>query len=40
MVDAIFDASLDAPTRVQILVTLLGRPLAVEVDPAILTATS
>lgn len=40
MVDAIFDASLDAPARVQVLVTLLGRPLAVEVDPAILKATS
>jgi transcription antitermination factor NusG len=40
MVDAIFEASLDAPARVQVLVTLLGRPLAVEVDPAILKASS
>jgi transcriptional antiterminator RfaH len=40
MVDAIFDASLDAPARVQVLVTLLGRPLPVEVDPAILRASS
>jgi transcription antitermination factor NusG len=38
MVDAIFDASLDAPARVQVLITLLGRPLTVEVDPAILKA--
>ena len=38
MVDAVFDASLDAPARVQVLVTLLGRPLTVEVDPAILRA--
>jgi transcription antitermination factor NusG len=38
MVDAIFDASLGAPARVQVLVTLLGRPLPVEVDPAILKA--
>jgi transcription antitermination factor NusG len=40
MVDAIFDASLDARARVQVLITLLGRPLAVEVDPAILKASS
>jgi len=38
MVDAIFEKNLDAPARVQILVHLLGRPLAVEVDPAILKA--
>jgi transcription antitermination factor NusG len=38
MVDAIFERNLDAPARVQILVHLLGRPLAVEVDPAILKA--
>jgi transcription antitermination factor NusG len=36
MVDAIFEKELDAPSRVQILVNLLGRPLAVEVDPTIL----
>ena len=38
MVDAIFERELDAPARVQVLVQLLGRPLAVEVDPAILKA--
>ena len=38
MVDAIFDREVDAPARVQVLVQLLGRPLAVEVDPAILKA--
>ena len=38
MVDAIFDASLDASSRVQVLITLLGRALTVEVDPAILKA--
>jgi transcription antitermination factor NusG len=38
MVDAIFEKELDAPSRVQILVQLLGRPLAVEVDPTILRA--
>lgn len=38
MVDAIFEKNLDAPERVQILVNLLGRALAVEVDPAILKA--
>ena len=36
MVDAIFEHELDAPERVLILVRLLGRPLSVEVDPAIL----
>jgi transcription antitermination factor NusG len=38
MVDAIFERELGAPARVQVLVQLLGRPLAVEVDPAILAA--
>ncbi len=38
MVDAIFEKNLDASARVQVLVHLLGRPLAVEVDPAILKA--
>ncbi len=38
-VDAIFDRELDAPSRVQVLVNLLGRQLQVEVDPAILRAT-
>src|SRR5438552_5139488 len=38
MVDAIFEKELDAPSRVQILVNLLGRPLAVEVDRTILRA--
>jgi len=38
MVDGIFERELDAPARVQVLVQLLGRPLAVEVDPAILKA--
>jgi len=38
MVDAIFDKELDTPNRVQILVNLLGRPLAVDVDPTILRA--
>jgi transcriptional antiterminator RfaH len=38
MVDAIFESELDAPSRVRILVHLLGRPLTVEVDPAILRA--
>jgi transcription antitermination factor NusG len=38
MVDAIFSAELDAPERVRILVQLLGRSVAVEVDPAILRA--
>jgi transcriptional antiterminator RfaH len=36
MVDAIFDRELDAPSRVQILVNLLGRPMKVRVDPAVL----
>jgi len=36
MMDAIFDGRLDAGARVQVLVSLLGRPLAVGVDPAIL----
>jgi hypothetical protein len=36
MVDAIFERELGAPARVQVLVQLLGRPLTVEVDPAIL----
>jgi transcription antitermination factor NusG len=36
MVDAIFDRDLNAPTRVQILVNLLGRPMKVRVDPAVL----
>jgi transcription antitermination factor NusG len=38
MVDAIFEKNLDATARVRILVHLLGRPLAIEVDPAILKA--
>jgi transcriptional antiterminator RfaH len=38
MVDAIFSAELDAPARVRILVQLLGRSVAVEVDPTILRA--
>ena len=38
MVDAIFSAELDASTRVRFLVQLLGRPVAVEVDPTILRA--
>jgi transcriptional antiterminator RfaH len=38
MVDAIFDSDLDGPSRVRILVRLLGRQLPVEVDPAILRA--
>jgi transcription antitermination factor NusG len=40
MVDAIFDRNLDASQRVQVLVQLLGRPLAVEVDAAIVRAAS
>ena len=40
MLDAVFDGNLEAPARVQILVQLLGRPLALEVDPAILKAAS
>jgi hypothetical protein len=38
MVDAIFERELKAAARVQILIQLLGRPLMVEVDPAILRA--
>jgi transcription antitermination factor NusG len=36
MVDAIFERELNPPTRVQILVKLLGRPMSVAVDPAML----
>jgi transcriptional antiterminator RfaH len=36
MVDAIFDRELSAPDRVQILVNLLGRPMTVRLDPAVL----
>ena len=36
MVDAIFDRELSAPSRVQILVNLLGRPMQVRVDRAVL----
>jgi transcriptional antiterminator RfaH len=36
MVDAIFDRHLTAPGRVQILVNLLGRPMRVRVDQAVL----
>jgi len=39
MVDAIFDSELDAPSRVRVLVTLLGRQIPVEVDPALLSPT-
>jgi transcriptional antiterminator RfaH len=38
MIDAIFERELDAPSRVRLLVQLLGRPLSVEVDLAILRA--
>lgn len=38
MVDAIFEKNLDASQRVQVLVQLLGRPLAVELDAAIVRA--
>ena len=38
MVDAIFEKNLDASQRVQVLVQLLGRPLTVEVDAAIVRA--
>jgi hypothetical protein len=38
MIDAIFEGELDAPSRVRLLVQLLGRPLSVEVDLAILRA--
>ena len=40
MVDAIFENNLDAPQRVQVLVQLLGRPLLVELDAAIVRAAS
>lgn len=38
MVDAIFERNLDASQRVQVLVQLLGRPLTVELDAAIVRA--
>jgi transcription antitermination factor NusG len=38
MVDAIFDRVLNTSERVQVLVHLLGRPMTVAVDPAILRA--
>jgi transcription antitermination factor NusG len=38
MVDAIFDQNLDPSARVQVLVHLLGRPMTVKLDPAILKA--
>ena len=38
MVDAIFERNLDASQRVLVLVQLLGRPLAVELDAAIVRA--
>ena len=40
MVDAIFEKNLDATQRVQVLVQLLGRPLLVELDAAIVRAAS
>jgi transcription antitermination factor NusG len=40
MVDAIFEKNLDATQRVQVLVQLLGRPLSVELDAAIVRAAS
>jgi transcription antitermination factor NusG len=40
MVDAIFEKNLDASERVQVLVQLLGRPLTVELDAAIVRAAS
>jgi len=40
MVDAIFEKNLDATERVQVLVQLLGRPLSVELDAAIVRAAS
>ena len=40
MVDAIFERNLDAAQRVQVLVHLLGRPLTVELDAAIVRAAS
>jgi transcription antitermination factor NusG len=39
MVDAIFDRELNTSERVQVLVQLLGRPMTVVVDAAILRAT-
>ena len=36
MVDAIFDRELNTSERVQVLVQLLGRPMTVVVDAAIL----
>ena len=36
MVDAIFDRALNSSERVQVLVHLLGRPMTVAVDAAIL----
>jgi transcription antitermination factor NusG len=38
MVDAIFEKNLDASARVEVLVQLLGRPMTVKLDPAILKA--
>jgi transcription antitermination factor NusG len=38
MVDAIFEKNLDAAQRVLVLVQMLGRPLAVELDSAIVRA--
>jgi hypothetical protein len=38
MVDALFDRCLKASDRVSVLVQLLGRLVAVEVDPVILRA--
>jgi transcription antitermination factor NusG len=35
-VDAIFDRALDSPTRVQILVQMMGRELPVQIDPSYL----
>ena len=40
MVDAVFDRQLNTSERVQVLVQLLGRPVAVAVDPAILRPAS
>lgn len=40
MVDAIFDRELNTSERVQVLVQLLGRPVTVAVDPAILRPVS
>jgi transcription antitermination factor NusG len=38
MVDAIFDRELNTSERVQVLVTLLGRPMTVAIDAAMLRA--